>query len=97
MNAYLVKEHEVVYKLQPILYILFIIQLKCDYKMALVGKLETTVDIKSSAEKFFNFLSSECHVLPNVASDKVKGVDIREGEWHASGSVKHWKFNIGML
>ncbi|KAK7827604.1 mlp-like protein 43 [Quercus suber] len=64
--------------------------------MALVGKLEADVEIKAPADKFFNILRSEIHHIPNISSDKVHGVEVHEGDWETSGSVKLWKFTVGM-
>ncbi|PQQ20829.1 MLP-like protein 34 [Prunus yedoensis var. nudiflora] len=30
------------------------------------------------------------HLLPNVSSNKVQGVELHEGDWETAGSVKHW-------
>ena len=63
--------------------------------MALNGKLESVLDTESSADKLFNFLSTQNHAWPNASSDKVKGVDVHEGDWETSGSVKLWKYTCG--
>ena len=60
--------------------------------MALVGKQEADVEIKAPADKFFNILRGEIHHIPNISSDKVHGVEVHEGDWETSGSVKLWKF-----
>ena len=65
--------------------------------MALAGKLEADIDIKSSAEKFYDALKSKIQHLPNIASDKVHAVEVHEGDWGISGSVKLWKFTVGTL
>lgn len=63
--------------------------------MALTGKLEAVVEIKSFADKFYSVLSSENHQVPNASSDKVHGVEVHEGDWKTSGSVKLWKYTVG--
>ena len=64
--------------------------------MALVGKQEADVEIKAPADKFFNILRSKIHHIPNISSDKVHGVEVHEGDWETLGSVKFWKFTVGM-
>lgn len=60
--------------------------------------LEKRVELKSCAEKFYNFLKSQNHQIPsNVHSEKLHAVEIHEGEWDTPGSVKLWKYNIGII
>lgn len=63
--------------------------------MDLTGKQDVDVEIKSTAEEFYNVLKSKIQHLPNISSDKVHGVEVQEGDWEASGSVKLWKFTVG--
>ncbi|KAJ7942966.1 MLP protein [Quillaja saponaria] len=60
--------------------------------MSLVGKLEADVEIKTPAEKFYNLLKSQNHHIPNASSDKVHSIEVHEGDWETSGSVKLWKY-----
>jgi uncharacterized membrane protein len=60
--------------------------------MALNGKLETDIEIKAPADKFYNIFRSQMHLLPNVSSDKIQGVKVHDGDWETVGSVKHWNF-----
>lgn len=64
--------------------------------MALVGKLETEVEINTPADKFYKIFASQImHLLPNVSSDKIQGVELHEGDWETAGSVKHWDYTLG--
>ncbi|PQM41328.1 hypothetical protein Pyn_24875 [Prunus yedoensis var. nudiflora] len=59
--------------------------------MALVGKLDTEVEMNAPADKFRKYLRAKLlHLLPNVSSNKVQGVELHEGDWETAGSVKHW-------
>ena len=64
--------------------------------MALSGKLEADIEIKASAEKYFKIIKSQCEHLPNISSSNIQGVDLHEGEWDTHGSVKLWKYTVGM-
>ena len=69
-----------------------------DMGVAEMCVLEERVELKSSAEKFFNFLKSQNQQIPsNVHSEKLHAVEIHEGEWNTPGSVKLWKYNIGII
>ena len=63
--------------------------------MALNGKLETEIEIKAPADKFYNIFRSQMHLLPNVSSDKIQGVKVHDGDWETVGSVKHWNYTLG--
>ncbi|CAK8570372.1 unnamed protein product [Lathyrus sativus] len=63
--------------------------------MAQVCVLETTVQLKSCPQKFYNFLKSQSQQIPNKAqSENVHGVEIHKGDWNTPGSIKIWKFSI---
>ncbi|KAK2635472.1 hypothetical protein Ddye_030264 [Dipteronia dyeriana] len=62
--------------------------------MALSGKLEADIEIKASAEKYFNIFKSQCQHLPNISSSNLQGVDLHEGDWDTHGSVKLWKYTV---
>ncbi|PRQ40952.1 putative START-like domain-containing protein [Rosa chinensis] len=61
---------------------------------SLDGKLETEVEISSGADKFYKIFTSQMHLLPNVSSDKIQGVELHEGDWETVGSVKHWDYTL---
>ncbi|KAC0944287.1 hypothetical protein FH972_027131 [Carpinus fangiana] len=62
--------------------------------MALTGKLEAVVEIQSASDKFFSVLSTENHQVHDASSDKVHGVEVHEGDWKTTGSVKLWKYTV---
>ncbi|KAI4357627.1 hypothetical protein L6164_001564 [Bauhinia variegata] len=59
--------------------------------MADYGKLETDVHINATAEQFHEIFSSRTHHIANVA-DKIKGVEMHEGEWGKVGSIIVWNY-----
>lgn len=62
--------------------------------MALTSKLETELEFKSSADKVYSIISSQNYHVAN-ASDTVDEVEIHEGDWQTTGSVKLWKYTVG--
>ena len=62
--------------------------------MALTSKLETELEFKSSADKVYSIISSQNYHVAN-ASDTVHEVEVHEGDWQTTGSVKLWKFTVG--
>ena len=62
--------------------------------MALSGKLETEIEIQTTAAKFFNLFIKQLHELQNVSTE-VHKAKVHEGDWHSIGSVKHWTYTIG--
>ncbi|XP_039163084.1 MLP-like protein 328 [Eucalyptus grandis] len=62
--------------------------------MTLAGTLETELELKSPADKYFKRISSELHHAPNASSDKVHAIEVHEGDWETPGSVKLWTYTI---
>lgn len=63
--------------------------------MALACKLKTEVEFKPSAEKLYNLIKRQNHHIPNASSNNIHEVDVHEGDWETSGSVKFWKCTVG--
>ncbi|KAF8040160.1 hypothetical protein BT93_B2400 [Corymbia citriodora subsp. variegata] len=62
--------------------------------MAVRGKMEVEVDLKSSADQFYGFFRKTPHHLPNACTDLHAG-EIHEGEWHSGGSIRKWTYSVG--
>ncbi|KAJ7942981.1 MLP-like protein 28 [Quillaja saponaria] len=62
--------------------------------MALQGKVETEVEIKVPADKFYNIWSKQAHHVPTASPNNVEAVHVHEGDWETEGSIKVWKYNI---
>ncbi|CAJ2674425.1 unnamed protein product [Trifolium pratense] len=61
--------------------------------MALIGKVETEVEIQAPASKFYNFYRKQLEHLPNI-STHVHDARVHEGDWETVGSVKHYEYTI---
>ncbi|WCJ33562.1 Polyketide cyclase/dehydrase and lipid transport superfamily protein [Euphorbia peplus] len=59
----------------------------------LKGKLERIVELKATPEAFFNVWKSEAHQIPNHTPSHIHSVDIHDGDWETSGSIKIWKYH----
>ncbi|CAA7022442.1 unnamed protein product [Microthlaspi erraticum] len=59
---------------------------------SLVGKLESDVEIKASAEKFHHMFTARPHHVSKATPGNVQGVDLHEGEWGKVGSIIIWNF-----
>ncbi|KAK2453414.1 MLP protein [Trifolium repens] len=61
--------------------------------MALIGKVESEVEIQAPAAKFYSFYRNQLEHLPNI-STHIHGARVHEGDWETVGSVKHWEYTI---
>ncbi|TKY49593.1 MLP protein 31 [Spatholobus suberectus] len=55
-------------------------------------KVETNVHIKASAEQFYNVFCNKTHHIANILPEKIKSVEIHEGEWGTEGSIISWNY-----
>ncbi|KAK6931022.1 Bet v I/Major latex protein [Dillenia turbinata] len=62
--------------------------------MSLTGKAELELQIKCSADEFFGVFKSKAHRIPSACSQRVKSIEVHEGDWETEGSVKHWNFVV---
>ncbi|XP_059592220.1 MLP-like protein 34 [Vitis vinifera] len=63
--------------------------------MAQIDKMETHVEKKSPANEFYEVFSSKAHLIPKACPDKIKSIEVVEGDWKSVGSVKLWTYCIG--
>ncbi|ONI31737.1 hypothetical protein PRUPE_1G327400 [Prunus persica] len=61
----------------------------------LKGKVETEIEIKAPAEKFYNIFNSRAHHVPNISPGSIQGVQVHEGDWKTHGSIKSWNYTVG--
>ncbi|XP_059655381.1 kirola-like [Cornus florida] len=59
--------------------------------MALTGKLVSQTEIKSDGDLFHDMFRKP-HGISNICPDKVKAVNLHEGDWGTVGSVISWKY-----
>ncbi|XP_031384960.1 MLP-like protein 328 [Punica granatum] len=62
--------------------------------MAIEGKVEAELELKSTPDMYFKRLKSEIHHAPNASSDKIHAIEVHEGDWETPGSVKLWTYTI---
>ncbi|XP_061355542.1 MLP-like protein 328 [Gastrolobium bilobum] len=64
--------------------------------MALPNSLEVELEVKASADHFYDTLKGKKqHRVHDVASDHIHKVEVHEGEWEKSGTVKQVTFAVG--
>ncbi|KAI4369073.1 hypothetical protein MLD38_017562 [Melastoma candidum] len=56
--------------------------------------METEVEIKATAEQFYEVFRARPHHLPTICSDIHTG-EVKDGEWHVHGSSIHWTYHFG--
>lgn len=64
-------------------------------RMAQIAKMESQVDIKSSAEKFFQTFCNKQNELPKMCPNVVKDLQLIKGDWQSVGSIRKWIFVPG--
>ncbi|KAJ7967037.1 MLP-like protein 28, partial [Quillaja saponaria] len=57
-------------------------------------KVETVVEIKVPADKFYNIWSKQAHHVPTASPNNIEAVHVHDGDWETEGSIKVWKYNI---
>ncbi|XP_062111038.1 MLP-like protein 43 [Humulus lupulus] len=57
----------------------------------LCGKLETNVEIKAPAEKFYHIFKHTPHNVHNL-TENFHGCEVHEGEWGTEGSIICWDY-----
>lgn len=62
---------------------------------SLVGILETTVDLKSSAEKFHDMLVGRPHHVSSATPSNIQDCELQEGEMGQVGAVTLWNYVHG--
>ncbi|XP_010415773.1 PREDICTED: MLP-like protein 28 isoform X1 [Camelina sativa] len=59
---------------------------------SLVGKLETDVEIKASAEKFHHMWSGKPHHVSKATPGNIQDCVLHEGDWGKVGSILIWNY-----
>ncbi|OMO99687.1 hypothetical protein COLO4_13141 [Corchorus olitorius] len=64
--------------------------------MAQIRKMDCQVEIKSSAEQFFDAFKNNMQLMPKLASQIIKDVKLVQGDdWQSVGSVRLWTYTLG--
>lgn len=64
---------------------------------SLVGIIETTVELKSSVEKFHDLLVGRPHHMSNATPSNIQSAELQEGEMGQVGAVILWNYVHGKL
>ncbi|KAG2708412.1 hypothetical protein I3843_05G174100 [Carya illinoinensis] len=62
--------------------------------MALKGKMETEIEIKAAADKYYSIFKTSAHQVPTATPDIIQGVKVHEGDWKTHGSIKVWNYTV---
>ncbi|KAJ8770250.1 hypothetical protein K2173_012659 [Erythroxylum novogranatense] len=62
--------------------------------MALSGKLEGVVELKSPVDKIYNVFKCQSHHIPNHSPKNIQGIQVHEGDFETSGSVRIWNYTV---
>ena len=63
--------------------------------MSLKGILEVEIEIKSPADKYYEYWNAKAHHIPNLCNHHIRKIDMHEGDWETEGSVKTWTYVVG--
>ncbi|KAL5553441.1 hypothetical protein UlMin_040842 [Ulmus minor] len=63
--------------------------------MAQIGNMEYELEVKCSAQRFYQIFRSRAHLLPKLCPNVVKDIQVIKGGWDAIDSVKRWIFLSG--
>ncbi|KAI7994485.1 MLP-like protein 43 [Camellia lanceoleosa] len=64
--------------------------------MAEIFKLEGQTEVKCKADKFFEIFTCKSYLFPKICPEKIKSVQVLEGDWATIGSVKVWNYVPGV-
>ncbi|KAL3731351.1 hypothetical protein ACJRO7_028258 [Eucalyptus globulus] len=63
--------------------------------MAQTRKLEKQAQIKSSPEKLFDVYKNKTDLMPKISPDKLRSIEVIEGDGKSVGSVRLWTYFLG--
>ncbi|XP_010415780.1 PREDICTED: MLP-like protein 31 [Camelina sativa] len=59
---------------------------------SLVGKLETDMEIKNSAHKFYHMFAERPHHVSTASPGHIQNCELHEGEWGKVGAILFWDY-----
>ncbi|CAL9240213.1 unnamed protein product [Arabidopsis halleri] len=68
------------------------VEVKKTEASSLVGKLETDVEIKASADKFHHMFAGKPHHVSKASPGNIQSCDLHEGDWGTVGSIIFWNY-----
>ncbi|RVW17010.1 MLP-like protein 43 [Vitis vinifera] len=60
-----------------------------------VAKLELQTEIKSSPDRIFDIYKNKTSLMPKISPDKLKSIEVLEGDGKSVGSVRLWTYVMG--
>lgn len=61
----------------------------------MVGEIETTIEIKAPAQKYYHMLTGKPKDLPQASPDNLQKCDVLEGEPGKVGRIISWNYVTG--
>ncbi|GMI75184.1 MLP-like protein 31 [Hibiscus trionum] len=61
--------------------------------MAQIRRMDCQIEVKSSADKFFDAFKTKAHLMPKMSSQLVSDIKLLEGDWTSVGSVRLWYYS----
>ncbi|GMI75180.1 MLP-like protein 423 [Hibiscus trionum] len=62
--------------------------------MAQLKRIECQIEIKSSADKFFDVFKNKLYLMPKLPNQAVTDIKLLQGNWNSEGSFRLWHFVI---
>ncbi|GAU30780.1 hypothetical protein TSUD_355060 [Trifolium subterraneum] len=57
-----------------------------------IEKIEMDVPIKATPKQLYEVFCNKSHYVSNVCPDKIKSIDLNEGNWGTEGSIQSWTY-----
>nr|ACU13827.1 unknown [Glycine max] len=55
-------------------------------------KVGTSLQIKASAEQFYDVFCNKPHTIANISPENIQSVEVHKGEWGKEGSIVSWNY-----
>ncbi|KAK2374417.1 hypothetical protein P8452_02394 [Trifolium repens] len=65
--------------------------------MALRGKLEVDIELKSNADKYWKVISDTTTLFPKAFPHDYKSIEVLAGDGRSAGSIRHFTYAEGSL
>ncbi|KAA3483054.1 MLP-like protein 31 [Gossypium australe] len=60
--------------------------------MAQIRRMDCKVEVKSSADRFFDAFNTKAHLMPKMSTRLISDVKLLQGDWNSLGSVRMWYY-----
>jgi hypothetical protein len=65
--------------------------------MALRGKLEVDIELKSNADKYWKVISDTTTLFPKAFPHDYKSIEVLAGDGRSAGSIRHFTYAEGKI